>query len=72
MQGNNENAIAYLEHIDKASNTQTTDDTILAKSLLHLGTLYFKAGTFELSHKFFKDRNCPKKNNNNKYKKNNH
>ena len=54
MQGNNENAIAYLEHIDKASNTQTTDDTILAKSLLHLGRLYFKAGTFELSHKFFK------------------
>ena len=52
MQGNNENAIAYLEHIDKASNTQTTDVTILAKSLLHLGRLYFKAGTFELSHKF--------------------
>ena len=53
MHGNNENAIVNLERIDKASNTQTTDYTILAKSLLHLGTLYFKAGTFELSHKFF-------------------
>jgi len=41
-----------LEHIDKAANTQATDDTILAKSLLHLGRLYFKAGTYELSHKF--------------------
>ena len=52
MQGNRDYAIAYLEHIDKAANTQATDDTILAKSLLHLGRLYFKAGTFELSHKF--------------------
>ena len=52
MQGNKDYAIAYLEHIDKAANTQATDDTILAKSLLHLGRLYFKAGTFELSHKF--------------------
>lgn len=52
MQGNRENAIAYLEHIDKASTSQTTDETILAKSLLHLGRLYFKAETFELSHKF--------------------
>ena len=52
MQGNRDYAIAYLEHIDKAANTQATDDTILAKSLLHLGRLYFKAGTYELSHKF--------------------
>ena len=49
MQGNRDYAIAYLEHIDKAANTQATDDTILAKSLLHLGRLYFKAGTYELS-----------------------
>ena len=47
MQGNKDYAIAYLEHIDKAANTQATDDTILAKSLLHLGRLYFKAGTFD-------------------------
>jgi hypothetical protein len=52
MQGSNENAIAYLEHIDKVSGNQTTDDTILAKSLLHLGRLYFKAQTYELSHKY--------------------
>ena len=52
MQGNRDYAIAYLEHIDKGGSTQATDDTILAKSLLHLGRLYFKAGTYELSHKF--------------------
>ena len=52
MQGNRDYAIAYLEHIDKGGNNQATDDTILAKSLLHLGRLYFKAGTYELSHKF--------------------
>ena len=34
------------------SGNQTTDDTILAKSLLHLGRLYFKAQTYELSHKY--------------------
>ena len=47
MQGNRDYAIAYLEHIDKGGNNQATDDTILAKSLLHLGRLYFKAGTYE-------------------------
>jgi len=52
MQGNKDYAIAYLEHIDKGGSTQASDDTILAKSLLHLGRLYFKAGTYELSHKF--------------------
>ena len=52
MQGNRDYAIAYLEHIDKGGSTQASDDTILAKSLLHLGRLYFKAGTYELSHKF--------------------
>ena len=57
MQGSNENAIAYLEHIDKVSGNQTTDDTILAKSLLHLGRLYFKAQTYELSHKYLNKYN---------------
>ena len=52
MQGNKEQAIAHLEYIDKAANNQTTDDTILAKSLLHLGRLYFKSNTLELSHKY--------------------
>ena len=42
MQGNRDYAIAYLEHIDKGGSTQASDDTILAKSLLHLGRLYFK------------------------------
>ena len=52
MQRNRDYAIAYLEHIDKGVSTQASDATILAKSLLHLGRLYFKAGTYELSHKF--------------------
>ena len=49
MQGNRENAIAYLARINKPSTTQTTDDTILAKSLLHLGRLYFNEGTLNSS-----------------------
>ena len=49
MQGNRESAITYLARINKPTTAQTTDDTILAKSLLHLGRLYFKEGTLNLS-----------------------
>ena len=49
MQGNRESAITYLARINKPTTAQTNDETILAKSLLHLGRLYFKEGTLNLS-----------------------
>ena len=52
MQGDREKAIAYLARINKPNNTQNTDDTILAKSLLHLGRLYFREGTLNLSYDY--------------------
>lgn len=52
MQGNFPNAIEYLKKIANSESSQTTDDTLLAKSLLHLGRLCFKQNALELSLKY--------------------
>ena len=62
MQGNESNSISYLEHIDTNANHDISNNTILAKSSLSLGRLYFKAKTYELSHKFLEK--CYKKSKN--------
>lgn len=50
MQGNESNAISYLERLDKIEKSDTSDSSILAKSSLHLGRLYYNVKTYELSH----------------------
>lgn len=41
MQGNRDFTNEYLKHIDKATNIQSVDDTILAKTFLSLREIVF-------------------------------